>query len=235
MKRFLLALLAISLIFTISCETDQPNGTETMQKASDIHAPVSEPWPADEGNVYESAKCGSSTYPCPPYGLKLYQSMEDFPFIPVGDSAPLIASASGIAWMKDLYQYKEQGYDLILLTISTGWCGYCSQQAGVLSGSIASAYSDSVLFLTVVVQDNSGNDSGASFAEGYMDSKGLDGFDNVFVSYDPANMFQRYMNIAAFPFNAFIDLNTMEIISYESSLTDFTIFSTAISNALNKI
>lgn len=221
----------------LSCGApDDTTGTKgAAQKADEEPTTIDLPWPEEESEAWDAQQCGSSTYPCPPYGLKLYQRLEEFPFIPVGDSAGILANEAGMATLRDLYTLKDQGYKLLLLNISTGWCGYCSAQAGVISGSIADAYEGEVAFLSVVVQDEYGADATLNYAESYMNSKNLDGFDNVFVTYDPAGLFQRYMNIAAFPFNAWIDLENMELIGYQGTMMSFTDFSSAISIQMGKL
>ncbi|MBU1241384.1 hypothetical protein KKF84_21585 [Myxococcota bacterium] len=232
MKRFSIVLLTIFSFLALSCsENEGDPGNSSLTKAAD-KTTVNLDFPQDNTEEYIAPTCGPTTYPCPPYGLKTYQIVENFPLIPVGESAELIADESGIAWMKDLHKYKEQGFKLILLTISAGWCYWCGVQADVLASSIADTYADKVLFLTAVVQDQNGYDSGATYAEIYMNQKNLDGFDNVFLTYDPEYLFQRYMSIAAFPFNAWINLETMELMGEDSALADVNTFTTAITEKL---
>ncbi len=238
MKKFPIAVLLLSSLLFMACtEHDKATGEGSeITKAGGAEETINLPFPEDGvTEEWSGQECGSTTYPCPPYGLKLYQRIEEFPFIPVGDSADLLVNEAGLATTRSLYQLREKGYKLLFLNISTGWCGYCSIQANAVAGSVADYYKDEVAFLTVVLQNSNGVDANSSYAETYMNSKNLDGFENVFVTYDPAGLFERYMNIAAFPFNAWIDLEHMEIIGYQSTLQNFSEFATAINLQMSKL
>jgi hypothetical protein len=242
--RNLLIIIVLSCIVFVSCEnSDLPpeqkdtnaEVTETgSYKASGDYNTANIPFPKEERtDTYESDICGSETYPCSPYGFSLYQRIENFPFFPVGNSAGLIAGPGGVAWMEALHRMKDEGYKVLFVTFTAGWCGYCTTQAGVLSSNIASSYDGQVAFLTVVFEDEGGNYANADYTLAYANAKLLNQHNNVFVAYDSEGLFHRYKDINYLPFNFSVNLDTMVIISRPPVLDNLGLFTNAVNEALS--
>jgi len=139
----------------------------------------------------------------------------------------------GMLYMHDLYQRRAEGKKMIYFGMTAGWCSVCRSQFPYLS-TMAQMYPD-VLFLVVVSQDANGDPADFAYATTYNDQYKWDDDENVYVTYDPNFLFERYMNIAAYPFNMFINIKDMQIINYESGLTSQSAFSDAIQSALSRI
>jgi hypothetical protein len=88
--------------------------------------------------------------------------------------------------------------------------------------------------LIVVAQDGAAAPATLSYAQSYLNNYDFDE-PNVYGTNDELFLFERYMNIAAYPFNGFIDLNTMEILSYSSGLTSTSAYRDALDSALSKV
>ncbi|MGM0595731.1 MAG: TlpA family protein disulfide reductase [Myxococcota bacterium] len=231
MKHFILIFSSLSLFtFSISCQDQEVENDSPHLKASET---VNVPFPDDNTSTeYSDPHCGNTTYPCPPYGVFRYQIIEDLPFIPVGNNAAELSGDDGVAWMHDLFQQHADGKKLLMLTVSAGWCSVCSTQLPNLH-TISSEY-DEVLFLIVVAQDVAGAPATLTYAENYLNNYDFDN-PNVYGTNDELFLFERYMNIAAYPFNGFIDLSTMEIMNYSSGLTSSSAYRDAIDSALSKV
>ncbi|MBU1218481.1 thioredoxin family protein [Myxococcota bacterium] len=231
MKVFSIVSLAVFSLLFISCS--EGDEVESGYKAGETNT-VDVAWPGDSGEEnYEIPECGPDTYPCPPYGTRRFQVLPDFPFIPVGYFAEDIAGPDGTAWMHDIHQLKAEGKKLLMLTVSAGWCSVCAYQLPNLD-NVAEEYADEVVFLLVAQQDDDGYTADIDFAEDYQSRYNAD-MANVFTTNDFNFNFYNIMNVKAFPFNCFIDLNTMEILSYESGLTSLAAYRTAIESGLSKV
>ncbi|PKN21652.1 MAG: hypothetical protein CVU65_16460 [Deltaproteobacteria bacterium HGW-Deltaproteobacteria-22] len=229
----LFALLACFPVLMFSCQDEPANGDVAGLHTASLPA-VTTPYPRQApDSAWTPERCSIDWYPCPPVGTGRYQTMEDFPFFPVNDWAKDQADEQGMLYMHDLYQMRAEGKKMIMLSVTAGWCSVCRSQFPNLS-TIATMYPD-VAFLIIVAQDTAGEASDLAYAKVYSDGYNWDDDANIFVTNDSNFLFERYMNIAAYPFNAFIDISNMEIISYESGLTSLTIYSDAIQSALSKV
>ncbi len=229
----MLALVACLPVLLFACQEEPANGTSAGLEAVGLPA-VTAPYPGQRPDSdWSPARCNIDWYPCPPTGTGRYQTMEDFPFHPVNDWAKDQADAQGMLYMHDIYQMRAEGKKLIMFSVTAGWCSVCRSQFPHLS-TVATMYPD-VAFLVVVAQDNNGDAATLADAKSYSDGYNWDDDEAVFVTNDSNFLFERYMNIMAYPFNAFIDISNMEIIGYESGLTSLSIFSGAVQSALSKV
>ena len=242
-----LIMVIVGFFVLIACEHTAPsseqNRTEInsheeidipLYKTSGDYNTVNTPFPKKEKTVtYESDMCGPDTYPCSPYGFLLYRRVENFPFFPVGSSANIIAGPGGIAWMDALYKLRLQGYKVLFVTFTSGWCGYCSTQSNILGTNIAASYDGQVAFLTVVFEDEAHNYANGDYALAYANAKNINGHNNIFITYDPAGLFHRYKDIEYMPFNFSIDLETMIIISRPPVLDSVSLYTNAVNEALS--
>ena len=230
----MLALVASLPVLLLSCQDEPTDGNPGAGMTAVSLPAVTTPYPGQRPeSEWSPTRCGIDWYPCPPVGTGRYQTMEDFPFFPVNDWAKDQADEQGMVYMHDIYQMRAEGKKLIMFSVTAGWCSVCRSQFPHLS-NVAQMYPE-VAFLVVVAQDTAGEASTLAYAKTYSDGYNWDDDEAVFVTNDSNFLFERYMNIAAYPFNAFIDLSNMEIISYESGLTSLSIFSEAVQSALSKV
>ncbi len=232
-----LALVAIFSVLLFSCQGEPSNGDPAGGDLS-LHTiglpAVTANYPRQApDSSWSPERCSIDWYPCPPVGTGRYQTMEDFPFFPVNQWAKDQADEQGMLYMHDIYQMRAEGKKMIMFSVTAGWCSVCRSQFPNLS-TVAQMYPD-VAFLIVVAQDTAGEASDLAYAKVYSDGYNWDDDANVFVTNDSNFLFERYMNIAAYPFNAFIDISNMEIISYESGLTTLQVYSDAVASALSKV
>ena len=229
----LFALAALLPVLLFSCQEEPADGNPSGLHAVGLPA-VTAPYPGQRPDSdWSPARCSIDWYPCPPVGTGRYQTMEDFPFYPVNDWAKAQADDQGMLYMHDFYQMRAQGKKMIMFSVTAGWCSVCRYQFPHLS-NVATMYPD-VAFLVVVAQDTNGDAATLSYANTYSDGYNWDDDAGVFVTNDSNFLFERYMNIQAYPFNAFINISNMEIIGYESGLTSLSIFSSAVQSALSKV
>ncbi len=233
MKNFLHVLVLAVFSMAAACQEEPAAESGAGMHAASLPA-VSTPYPRQAPeDTWEPERCSIDWYPCPPVGTRRYQTVEDIPFVPVNDWAKSQADEMGMLYMHDLYQRITEGKKMIYFGVTAGWCSVCRSQFPNLS-TMAQMYPD-VLFLVVVSQDANGDAADYAYATTYNDQYRWDDDENVYVTYDPNFLFERYMTIAAYPFNMFIDLKNMEIMSYESGLTSSSAFSSAIQAALSRI
>ncbi len=230
-SKIILVCSCIAILLS-ACQEGDAGGTDKEYKSGEL--PVNMPYPRQSGDSdWSPSRCSVDFYPCPPVGTGRYQTMEDFPFIPVNTAAKEQADEQGMMYMHDLYQMRSEGKKLLFFMVTAGWCSVCNVQNPHLN-TVAQTYPD-VIFLIVVAQDANGEDATLAYAKSYGERYAWDNKPQVFVTNDSSYLFERYMNIAAYPFNAFIDLKNMQIIGYESGLTTSAAFSSAVSSALSKV
>lgn len=223
----------VGIWVVIACQENPMTGDASELHATSLPA-VTVPYPRQAPEeMWQSARCSIDWYPCPPVGTKRYQTVEDLPFVPVNAWAKGQADEMGMLYMHDLYQRITEGKKMIYFGMTAGWCSVCSSQFPHLT-TMAQMYPD-VLFLVVVSQDANGDPADFDYATVYNGQYHWDNVENVYVTYDPNYLFERYMNVAAYPFNMFINLKNMQIMSYESGLTTSSTFSSAIQTALSRI
>ncbi|MBN2724873.1 MAG: hypothetical protein JXR95_12445 [Deltaproteobacteria bacterium] len=223
-------LTAITLFFTVmSCEDG--NELSDDHYKTDETGYVNDMFPEYSAeSSYDTQECGPDFYPCPPNGVRRFQVLEDIPFIPVGSYGELLAGDDGVAWLHDFYAMRNDGKKLIYLTVSAGWCSVCAYQLPNLD-NVAEDYVDEVIFLTIAQQDDSGYTADIDFAETYQNRYNMDA-ENVFVTADYNWDFYKIMNVKAFPFNAIINLETMEVIKYPDAAFSVSEYADNIESAL---
>jgi hypothetical protein len=207
MIKKVILLLIPCLILLSSCETEK--GTI-----------VDEQLILSSSTTYNEETCGKDIYPCPPYGTKQYQIAKDVPFLPANQAAEDITDIDGINYFHYFYKLKDQGYKLLLITTTTGWCDECKDQMAVFPAIYnqygAGSVDPRVAFLIVVTETAAMEVADSAYATWYSGEYNLDNIAPV--TNDSNNIFILYMNSIAYPNNIFIDLEKMQIIAYATAL-----------------
>jgi thiol-disulfide isomerase/thioredoxin len=223
--RTILSILVMVILFS-ACDDESIQGQF-----------VDEPLILNTQGDYTTKQCGPDIYPCPPYGTNLYQVVRNIQFLPANESAQSLSNNEGIAGFKSFYDMESQGFKLLVVIATTEWCEVCEAEMEALDEMVAQYGIDStdpsVLFLAVVTEDDSLNEATLETAERYSLDHHLDSI--VPVTNDGNGFFRELMSSPSYPLNIFIDLNSMEIIDYESGLGSPEIFSEKLEEMLDYV
>ncbi|MBU1537477.1 hypothetical protein KKF84_19335 [Myxococcota bacterium] len=209
----------------------------TFSSCDDSSTPgefVNEPLILTGNDTYNEDQCGPDIYPCPPYGTRQYQTLRNIPFLPANSAAEAMAEDNGVSWLSYFYLLREEGYQLLHITLTAEWCDVCEAQMNTL-GAMVNQYGfladdPRVAFLGVVTENDSLEDASLEVASNYSASHNLD--DLVPITNDENLAFRQLMTSASYPFNIFVDLENMEIIGYDSGLESEQIFSQKLDEML---
>ncbi|HEY3351984.1 MAG TPA: TlpA disulfide reductase family protein [Polyangia bacterium] len=178
----------------------------------------------------DAPACGPDTYPCPPYGTAIENTIEDLTFTgwvdDTADHTPL--NNPYRTWGFDYFfqQALTSGAKYLYLNVSAGWCSVCKVENGVLPG-IANDYRDQgILFAEVLFEDAQSNPASADFVKAWATKYHL----NFTVGVDPTFKTGRFFSQAATPANFAISLKdqtlagspvrAMEIIFIDTGFVD---------------
>lgn len=197
---------------------------------------VREPLVLAAGSNQGQETCGPDVYPCGPYGTRRFQTVRDVPFAAVNEAARQLGGGS-LAYMHDFYELREQGYSLLFVQLTTGWCTHCREQMHTLPQMVqeygSGAATPKVAFLVVVREDPQLEPATVEYAAEYSANYGLDGI--VPVTNDSGNAFLPYMTSIGYPFNFYIRLSDMTILEYASALETPETFSADLERALQLV
>lgn len=227
MKSLALLFLWVSLSLTglSSCDSDEKGRT------------VNEPLVLSLDKDITQDQCGPDVYPCPPYGTRRYQTLRDVPFIAVNNAARAIAGGADLGYFHHFYQLRSQGYKILLVSYTTGWCTHCRAQMEVtplMVDQYGSGNTDPRVAFLVVVRENEQLDPATvEYAAGYSSHYGLD--DVVPVTNDQGNAFFPYMTSVGYPFNFFVRLDDMTILDYASAVETPQTFSDELDRVLQMV
>ncbi|MBN2724486.1 MAG: hypothetical protein JXR95_10485 [Deltaproteobacteria bacterium] len=228
MKVRLIFLVTSVLLVSIisSCDDSTPEGSF-----------VDTPLNLGATTEWDNESCGIDIYPCPPYGTRLYQTVRDIPFLGANEAAMDIADNSGIAHLQYFYKLYEQGYQMLMISTTTGWCEHCAAQMDTMPQMVElyGHLSDDpqVAFLVVVEEDEALEWASLDFAGEYSDLHNMG--DSVPVTNDPGGSFYQLMTSTSYPFNLYIDLSDMTIFAYSSALETVELFSSELDDLLSQL
>ncbi len=184
-----------------------------------------------------SDQCGPDIYPCPPYGTRRYQTVRDLPFIAVNEAARELADGADLAYFHHFHRLRAQGYKILLVAYTTGWCTHCAAQMEVtplMVGQYGSGSPDPRVAFLVVVRENVQLDPATvEYAAEYSAHYGFDGL--VPVTNDQGNAFFPYMTSVGYPFNYFVRLDDMTILDYASAVETPQTFSAELDRVLQMV
>ena len=227
MKHLLLTIFSLSLAAAglFSCDSDEKGLT------------VDEPLVLSPENAFLQEQCGPDIYPCPPYGTRRFQTVRDVPFIAVNAAAKALAGGADRGYFHHFYQLRSQGYKILLVAYTTGWCTHCEAQMEV-TPLMAQQYgpgsaSPRVAFLVVVRENPQLDPATVEYAAEYSAHYELD--DVVPVTNDQGNAFFPYMTSVGYPFNFFIRLDDMTIVDYASAVESPETFSAELDRVLQLV
>ncbi len=194
---------------------------------------VNEPLVLSVASGHGQETCGPDVYPCGPYGSRRFQTVRDVPFVAVNEAAQQLGGGA-LAYMHDFYELRQQGYKLLFVQLTTGWCTHCREQMHTLPQMVAQYGSGSsqpkVAFLVVVREDPQLEPATVAYAAEYSANYGLDAV--VPVTNDAGNAFLPYMTSVGYPFNFYIQLSDMTILDYASALETPETFSADLERVL---
>jgi len=218
-------LLAVLVLAASACDDDEKGVT------------VNEPLVLSLDNTLDSDQCGPDIYPCPPYGTRRFQTMRDVPFIPVNDAARALADDQERAYFHHFYRLREQGYKILLVAYTTGWCTHCAAQMEVTPLMVQQYGSGSadprVAFLVVVRENPQLDPATVEYAAEYSAHYEFDAI--VPVTNDQGNAFFPYMTSVGYPFNFFVRLDDMTILDYASAVETPQTFSAELDRVLQLV
>jgi thiol-disulfide isomerase/thioredoxin len=184
-----------------------------------------------------SDQCGPDIYPCPPYGTRRYQTVRDLPFLAVNAAAKALAGGADLAYFRHFHRLKEQGYKILLVAYTTGWCTHCRAQMEITPLMAAQYGAGSqnprVAFLVVVRENPQLDPATVEYAAEYSAHYGLDAV--VPVTNDQGNAFFPYMTSVGYPFNFFVRLDDMTILDYASAVETPQTFSAELDRVLQMV
>ncbi len=226
MKSKLIAILYLFIFVFSACDDSQKEGEF-----------VDEPLVLKGDDNYTGEQCGPEIYPCPPYGTSKYQTIRNIAFLPANQAASDLVAPSATPSLKAFYQLREEGYQLLLITLSTGWCDVCLAQMQAVVDIVPEYSSPStqprVAFLTIITEDEQLETATLEYASQYSTDHGLD--ELVPVTNDPNKVFYKYMTSSSYPFNIFINLKDMTIVDYATGLDTEAAFAQKLDEVLELI
>lgn len=166
-------------------------------------------------------------YPCGPYGKDLTDVVEDLVFMPGNQAAKDFTATDDLA-LHDYYQRSvAKGGDLkaLVIFVSTGWCGYCAEEASQLDALSRELAPEGIAFLGLVTEDNRGAPATASFAKTYGDNYS---WSFPAVAGDLSANYWYPNDAGAVPMHLFIDLRTMRYYARSAGLADNKMLSLAL-------
>ncbi len=225
MKCFLLPFFLLT-VFCISCDSGSGKGKF-----------VDEPLVLSTSGSFQQNQCGPDFYPCGPYGTRRYQTVRDVPFIAVNPAAIELSGGENLAWFHHFHALRKQGYKLLFVSLTTGWCTHCGAQMEITPQMVELFGSKSqeprIAFLVVVVENHQLDPATVEYAAEYSSKYGMD--ETVVVTNDQGNAFFQFMTSVGYPFNFFIRLDTMTIVDYASSLETVPFYSGELERVLQSI
>jgi len=227
MKHLLIsAFLLIPAVFgLLACDSGEKGITED------------EPLVLSSENAFATDQCGPDIYPCPPYGTRRFQTLRDVPFIAVNAAAKALAGGADLGYFHHFYQLRAQGYKILLVAYTTGWCTHCKAQMEVTPLMVQQYGSGSanprVAFLVVVRENPQLDPATVEYAAEYSTHYELD--DVVPVTNDQGNAFFPYMTSVGYPFNFFVRLDDMTILDYASAVETPQTFSAELDRVLQLV
>jgi hypothetical protein len=182
-------------------------------------------------------QCITDVYPCPPYGTRLSEIVRDIPFLPANPITETMAGEDGIARLADFYALKDQGYKLLLISLTTEWCVECGFQMETMHTILdrygSTAALPKVAFLVVVTENERLEEATLEVAANYSTAHDFNHL--VPATNDENRYFRELHSSSSYPFNIFIDLSTMEIMDYESSLSNEMFFADRLDEMLTLV
>jgi len=198
---------------------------------------VDEPLVLSLESGFSTDQCGPDVYPCPPYGTRRYQTLRDVPFIAVNDAAKTLTGGADLGYFHHFYQLRSQGYKILLIAYTTGWCTHCRAQMEVTPLMVQQYGSGSenprVAFLVVVRENPQLDPATVEYAAEYSSHYGLDQL--VPVTNDQGFAFFPYMTSVGYPFNFFVRLDDMTILDYASAVETPQTFSAELDRVLQMV
>ncbi len=198
---------------------------------------VDEPLVLSPENAFATDQCGPDIYPCPPYGTRRFQTLRDVPFFAVNAAAKALAGGAELGYFHHFYQLRAQGYKILLVAYTTGWCTHCKAQMEVTPLMVQQYGSGSanprVAFLVVVRENPQLDPATVEYAAEYSTHYELD--DVVPVTNDQGNAFFPYMTSVGYPFNFFVRLDDMTILDYASAVESPQTFSAELDRVLQLV
>jgi hypothetical protein len=168
--------------------------------------------------------CGAGIYPCGPYGTRTNETLGNMAFQGIMDPNELCIKHSlkkhddsqvlSLSF-KDYHlgspkagcgSYKKQ---LLLVMVSSGWCGPCKAEVSQVAGWITKDQVDSRMAVVDILVDNNtpGSPADPTFVKTWSSTYGI----TFPVVMDPSFRMGKFFTRSAVPFNMLIDLRTMEI------------------------
>ncbi|MBU1221886.1 hypothetical protein KKF34_09520 [Myxococcota bacterium] len=225
MKSIISLILFSVLLF--SCDDDPGKGTY-----------VNTPLVLESGDGWTEETCGPDIYPCPPYGTRQFQTVRNIPFLPGNAAAEaLLVDGSLSADLAAFYRMRDDGYRMLMIATTTGWCEHCEAQMDTMPLLVEDygflSDNPEVAFLVVVMEDENLDWATLEYSGIYSADHDMD--DLIPVTNDPGRAFFQLMTASAYPFNLYIDLRDMTIFAYSSALETEELFGQELESLLNQL
>lgn len=175
----------------------------------------------DAGTADPDRDGGTPTYPLPPYGGMVGDTIENMQFAGYVTEVP----DDGI---RDLAYDPEvtleelrdiEGYDYLMFNVAADWCAECKLEAREFPGQYESWAPRGGLLISVVIEDTNARPATQQVLDNWVRSQRP----NYTTVHDPMRFVQRVLAPPTLPLNVVVDLETMKILRIQVG-TDPAIF-----------